>query len=136
MAPIKELTKKNWKQWTEQLPISYCYYQLDRKLNIQKLYINKSKRIFNQTIIQQIEEFIEKKTNSTLYVKTIYRLHNIFQNYSKILLHSDMEIITINQWGRMNNAQVKTKRAKIEQTVLEKEVLDLIQNEDFDGAQY
>ncbi|KAG9289078.1 hypothetical protein G9A89_022387 [Geosiphon pyriformis] len=97
MAPTEELTKKNWKQWTEQLPISYCYYQLGQKLNIQELYIDKSKRIFNQDIIQQIEEFIGKKTNSTLYVKTIYQLHNIFRNYPKILLHSDIETITINQ---------------------------------------
>ncbi|KAG9294224.1 hypothetical protein G9A89_021583 [Geosiphon pyriformis] len=47
MAPTEEITKENWKQWTEQLPILYCYYQLGRKLNIQELYINKSKRIFN-----------------------------------------------------------------------------------------
>ncbi|KAG9288238.1 hypothetical protein G9A89_021269 [Geosiphon pyriformis] len=66
-----------------------------------------SVRIFNQDIIQQIEEFIGKKTNSTLHVKTMYQLHNIFQNYPKILLHSDMETIIINQWGRMNNTQVE-----------------------------
>ncbi|KAG9306923.1 hypothetical protein G9A89_000791 [Geosiphon pyriformis] len=97
MAPTEELTKENWKQWTEQLPISYCYYQLDQKLNIQELYIDKSKRIFNQDIIQQIEEFIGKKTNSTLHVKTMYQLHNKFRNYPKILLHSNIETITINQ---------------------------------------
>ncbi|KAG9294719.1 hypothetical protein G9A89_008198 [Geosiphon pyriformis] len=97
MAPTEKLTKKNWKQWTEQLPILYCYYQLGRKLNIQELYIDKSKKIFNQNIIQQIEEFIGKKTNSTLHGRTIYQLHNIFQNYPEILLYSDMEIITINQ---------------------------------------
>ncbi|KAG9291654.1 hypothetical protein G9A89_022073 [Geosiphon pyriformis] len=97
MTPTEELTKKNWKRWTEQLPILYCYYQLGRKLNIQELYINKSKRIFNQDIIQQIKEFIGKKMNSTLHVKTMYQLHSIFQNYPEILLHSNMETITINQ---------------------------------------
>ncbi|KAG9286432.1 hypothetical protein G9A89_014598 [Geosiphon pyriformis] len=124
MAPTEELTKENWKQWTEQLPILYCYYQLGRKLNIQELYINKSKRIFNQNIIQQIEEFIGKKMNLTLH------------NYPEILLHSDMKTITINQWRKMNNTQVENVKNKVEQTILEKKVLELIQNEDFDGAQY
>ncbi|KAG9291581.1 hypothetical protein G9A89_022000 [Geosiphon pyriformis] len=121
MAPTEELTKENWKQWTEQLPISYYYYQLGQKLNIQELYINKSKRIFNQNIIQQIKEFIGKKMNSTLHVRTIYQLHNIFQNYPKILLHSDIETITINQWGRINNTQIEDMKNRVEQTILEKE---------------
>ncbi|KAG9307609.1 hypothetical protein G9A89_023174 [Geosiphon pyriformis] len=121
MAPTEKLTKENWKQWTEQLLISYCYYQLSQKLNIQELYIDKSKRIFNQDMIQQIEKFIGKKTNSTPHVKTMYQLHNIFQNYSEILLHSDMETITINQWGRINNTQVKNVKNRVKQTILEKE---------------
>ncbi|KAG9285377.1 hypothetical protein G9A89_010852 [Geosiphon pyriformis] len=136
MVPTEELMKENWKQWTERLPISYCYYQLGQKLNIQELYINKSKKIFNQDIIQQIKKFIRKKTNSTLHIRTIYRLYNIFQNYPKVLLYSDIETITINQWGRMNNTQVEDMRNRVEQTILEKEVLELIQNEDFNGAQY
>ncbi|KAG9291564.1 hypothetical protein G9A89_021983 [Geosiphon pyriformis] len=102
---------KNNKNWTDNLieKVKNTF----GKIPIMELYINKSKRIFNQNIIQQIEEFIGKKINSTLHVKTMYQLHNIFENYPEILLHSDMETITINQWERMNNTQVEDIRNRV-----------------------
>ncbi|KAG9306554.1 hypothetical protein G9A89_004751 [Geosiphon pyriformis] len=56
------------------------------------------------------------------------------QIQEKILLHSDMKTITINQWGRINNTQVEDVKNRVEQTILEKKVLELIQNEDLDKA--
>ncbi|KAG9300383.1 hypothetical protein G9A89_010007 [Geosiphon pyriformis] len=55
-------------------------------------------------------------------------------NYPEILLHSDIETITINQWRRMNNIQVEDMRNRVEQTILEKKVLELIQNKNFNRA--
>ncbi|KAG9295579.1 hypothetical protein G9A89_003882 [Geosiphon pyriformis] len=61
----QELTKKTWNWWIQQFPQNYCYFYLGQHVNIQNLYMDKTKQLFDKRILQQLEHFVGKNNLST-----------------------------------------------------------------------
>ncbi|KAG9296695.1 hypothetical protein G9A89_001327 [Geosiphon pyriformis] len=105
--------------------------------------MNKTKQLFNTTILQQLKQFVGKK-NLVTQARAIYRLHTGFQNRPEILLNAEMNTVTINQMEKITNAQFEELQNKITQIILEKEVqkilktreLELKNLKNLDRAQY
>ncbi|KAG9286351.1 hypothetical protein G9A89_014517 [Geosiphon pyriformis] len=112
-------------------------------MNIQNLYTNKTKQLFDTTILQQLEQFV-KKNNLITQAKAIYWLHTGFQDQPEILLNTEIDTVTVNQMRKLINAQFEELQNKITQIILGKEVQELLKNGeleledlgDFNGAQY
>ncbi|KAG9284598.1 hypothetical protein G9A89_004640 [Geosiphon pyriformis] len=83
-ALYQELTKKTWNWWIQQFPRNYCYFYLGQHINIQNLYTDKTKQLFNKKILQQLEHFV-RKNNLTTQAQAIYQIHTTFQNRPEIL---------------------------------------------------
>ncbi|KAG9302344.1 hypothetical protein G9A89_008836 [Geosiphon pyriformis] len=73
----QELTRETWTWWIQQFPKNYCYFYLRQHVNIQNLYTDKTKWLFNTTILQQLEHFVGKNNLST-QARAIYRIHTAF----------------------------------------------------------
>ncbi|KAG9307670.1 hypothetical protein G9A89_023235 [Geosiphon pyriformis] len=114
---ISELTPDTFSNLKTKFPINYCYYQLEKHLNIQTLYSKDSTKVFDKTTIQLLEPFIGK-TNTTFHSKTVYRIFKAFENCHKLLLDSTMNIITTNSIGRLTNSQFQELQQQINNTVL------------------
>ncbi|KAG9306654.1 hypothetical protein G9A89_004201 [Geosiphon pyriformis] len=114
---------------------NFCYFYLEQHMNIQNLYTDKTKRLFNTTILQQLEQFVEKN-NLTTQARAIYWL--------QILLNTEINTVTVNQMGKLTNAQFEKLQNKITQIIFRKKVQKLLKNReielgnlgDLDGAQY
>ncbi|KAG9299198.1 hypothetical protein G9A89_013846 [Geosiphon pyriformis] len=139
----QELIKETWKWWIHKFPRNFCYFHLEQHLNIQNLYTDKTKQLFDTTILQQLEQFVGKN-NLTTQAKAIYQLHAGFQDRLKILLNPEMDSITVNQIKKINNTQFEELQNKITQVILEKEVQEILKDrelklgdlENFNRAQY
>ncbi|KAG9306639.1 hypothetical protein G9A89_004186 [Geosiphon pyriformis] len=117
----QELTKKTWNWWIQQFPRNYCYFYLGQHVNIQNLYTDKTKRLFDTRILQQLEHFVRKNNLST-QIRAIYRIHTAFQDQPEILLDKAINTVTSNQLGKITNAQFKKLQIQITQIILKKEV--------------
>ncbi|KAG9286655.1 hypothetical protein G9A89_012205 [Geosiphon pyriformis] len=53
----QKLTRENWTWWTQQFPKNYCHFHLGQHVNIQNLYTDKTKWLFDTTILRQLEQF-------------------------------------------------------------------------------
>ncbi|KAG9304368.1 hypothetical protein G9A89_019930 [Geosiphon pyriformis] len=73
----QELTKENWTWWTQQFPKNYCHFYLGQHVNIQNLYTDKTKQLFDTTILRQLEQFVGKN-NLTTQARVIYQLYMEF----------------------------------------------------------
>ncbi|KAG9302019.1 hypothetical protein G9A89_021063 [Geosiphon pyriformis] len=124
----QELTKETWNWWIQQFSQNYCYFYLGQHINIQNLYTDKTKQLFDKRILQQLEHFLGKNNLST-------------QNKPEILLNKAMDMVTSNQLGKITNAQFEELQTQITQVILKNEIQKILQEEklhelDFDGAQY
>ncbi|KAG9286787.1 hypothetical protein G9A89_012337 [Geosiphon pyriformis] len=99
----QELTRETWTWWTQQFPKNYCYFYLEQHINIQNLYTDKTKWLFDTIILRQLEQFVEKN-NLTTQARAIYWLYMRFQNRPEILLNTAMDTVTSNQLRKMTNA--------------------------------
>ncbi|KAG9289119.1 hypothetical protein G9A89_022428 [Geosiphon pyriformis] len=70
----QELTKENWTWWMQQFLKNYCHFHLEQHVNIQNLYTNKTKQLFDTTILRQLEQFVEKN-NLITQAQAIYQLY-------------------------------------------------------------
>ncbi|KAG9284832.1 hypothetical protein G9A89_003755 [Geosiphon pyriformis] len=136
----QELTKETWNWWIQQFPRNYCYFYLGQHINIQNLYTNKTKRLFDKRILQQLEHFVRKNNLST-QARAIYRIHTAFQDKPEILLNKAMDMVTSNQLRKITNAQFEEVQTQITQVILENKIQEILQEGelhelDFDGAQY
>ncbi|KAG9295502.1 hypothetical protein G9A89_013531 [Geosiphon pyriformis] len=136
----QELTKKTWNWWIQQFPRNYCYFYLGQHVNIQNLYMDKTKRLFNKRILQQLEHFV-RKNNLFTQARAIYRIHIVFQDKPEILLNRAMDMVISNQLEKITNAQFEKLQIQITQVILENEIQEIFQEGklhelDFDGAQY
>ncbi|KAG9290323.1 hypothetical protein G9A89_007054 [Geosiphon pyriformis] len=61
----QELTGETWTWWMQQFPKNYCHFHLGQHINIQNLYTNKTKQLFDTTILRQLEQFVEKNNLTT-----------------------------------------------------------------------
>ncbi|KAG9297714.1 hypothetical protein G9A89_011229 [Geosiphon pyriformis] len=127
----QELTKKTWNWWTQQFSKNYCYFYLGQHVDIQNLYMDKTKWLFNNTILQQLESFV-KKNNLSTQARAIYRIHAVFQDQPEILLDKAMDTVTINQWGKITNAQFEKLQTQIIQIILEKKIQEIVQEEELE----
>ncbi|KAG9306826.1 hypothetical protein G9A89_005727 [Geosiphon pyriformis] len=75
----QEFTKETWTWWMQQFLKNYCHFHLGQHINIQNLYTNKTKQLFNTTILGQLEQFMGKN-NLTTQARAIYWLYMGFQN--------------------------------------------------------
>ncbi|KAG9306859.1 hypothetical protein G9A89_005760 [Geosiphon pyriformis] len=99
----QELTKETWNWWIQQFPQNYCYFYLEQHVNIQNLYTDKTKQLFDKRILQQLEHFVRKNNLST-QARAIYQIHTAFQDKPEILLNRAMDMVTSNQLGKITNA--------------------------------
>ncbi|KAG9284346.1 hypothetical protein G9A89_023603 [Geosiphon pyriformis] len=51
----QELTRETLTWWMQQFPKNYCYFHLEQHVNIQNLYVDKTKWLFDTTILRQLE---------------------------------------------------------------------------------
>ncbi|KAG9287636.1 hypothetical protein G9A89_023986 [Geosiphon pyriformis] len=93
-----------------------CYFYLGQHVNIQNLYTDKTKQLFDITILQQLEQF----------------LHTGFQNRLEILLNTEIDTVTVNQMRKIINAQFEELQNKITQIILGKEVQELLNNKELE----
>ncbi|KAG9297155.1 hypothetical protein G9A89_019436 [Geosiphon pyriformis] len=122
---------------------NFYYFYLGQYVNIQNLYMDKTRRLFNTTILQQLEQFVGKN-NLTIQARAIYWLHIGFQDRPEILLNTKMDTVIVNQMGKITNAQFEELQNKITQIILGKKVQELLKNEnlelrdlrDLDRVQY
>ncbi|KAG9293962.1 hypothetical protein G9A89_019300 [Geosiphon pyriformis] len=56
----QELTRETWTWWMQQFPKNYCHFHLGQHINIQNLYTDKTKQLFDTTILRQLEQFVRK----------------------------------------------------------------------------
>ncbi|KAG9288574.1 hypothetical protein G9A89_008446 [Geosiphon pyriformis] len=124
----------------QQFSRNYCYFYLGQYINIQNLYTDKTKQLFDKSILQQLEHFVGKNNLST-QARAIYRIHTAFQNRPEILLNKAMNMVTSNQLRKITNAQFEELQTQITQVILENKIQKILQegelNElDFNGAQY
>ncbi|KAG9303264.1 hypothetical protein G9A89_013590 [Geosiphon pyriformis] len=136
----QELTKETWNWWIQQFPRNYCYFYLGQHVNIQNLYTDKTKQLFDKRILQQLEHFVGKNNLST-QARAIYRIHTAFQNKPEILLNRAMDMVTSNQLGKITNAQFEELQTQITQVILENKIQEILQEGelhklDFNRAQY
>ncbi|KAG9287692.1 hypothetical protein G9A89_004095 [Geosiphon pyriformis] len=82
------------------------------KIITKGLYTDKTKQLFDTAILQQLEQFVEKNNLST-QARAIYWLHIGFQDRPEILLNPEINSITINQMGKITNAQFEKLQNKI-----------------------
>ncbi|KAG9285837.1 hypothetical protein G9A89_013262 [Geosiphon pyriformis] len=101
----QELTRETWTWWMQQFPKNYCYFHLEQHVNIQNLYTNKTKWLFDTTILKQLEQF----------------LYMGFQDQPKILFNTAIDTVMSNQLGKMTNTQFEELQTQITQVILEKE---------------
>ncbi|KAG9300727.1 hypothetical protein G9A89_023525 [Geosiphon pyriformis] len=125
-------------KWIQQFPRNYCYFYLGQYVNIQNLYTDKTKRLFNKKILQQLEHFVGKNNLST-QARAIYRIHTVFQDKPEILLNKAMNRVTSNQLRKITNAQFEELQTQITQVILENKIQEILQERefhelDFDGA--
>ncbi|KAG9286517.1 hypothetical protein G9A89_014683 [Geosiphon pyriformis] len=128
-ALYQELTKKTWNWWIQQFLRNYCYFYLGQHINIQNLYMDKTKQLFDKKILQQLEHFVGKNNLST-QARAIYRIHTAFQDRPEILLNKTMDMVTSNQLGKITNAQFKKLQTQITQVILENEIQEILQEEE------
>ncbi|KAG9289670.1 hypothetical protein G9A89_014405 [Geosiphon pyriformis] len=98
----QELIKKTWNWWIQQFPRNYCYFYLGQHVNIQNLYTDKTKQLFDKKILQQLEHFVGKNNLST-QAQAIYRIHTAFQDRPEILLNKAIDMVTSNQLRKIIN---------------------------------
>ncbi|KAG9307534.1 hypothetical protein G9A89_000013 [Geosiphon pyriformis] len=114
---IQKLQKKQKERHDNQLPEKPVEFKIEDK----NLYTDKTKRLFDTTILQQLEQFVGKN-NLTIQAKAIYQLHIRFQDRPEILLNLEMDSITVNQIGKITNTQFEELQNKITQAILKKKV--------------
>ncbi|KAG9298180.1 hypothetical protein G9A89_005448 [Geosiphon pyriformis] len=136
----QELTKETWNWWIQQFSQNYCYFYLGQHVNIQNLYMDKTKQLFDKKILQQLEHFVEKN-NLFTQAQAIYRIHTAFQDKPEILLNRAMDMVTSNQLRKITNAQFEELQTQITQVILKNEIQEIFQEEelhelDFNRAQY
>ncbi|KAG9296231.1 hypothetical protein G9A89_014823 [Geosiphon pyriformis] len=73
------------------------------KIMAKNLYMDKTKQLFDQRVLQQLEYFVEKSNLST-QARAIYRIHTAFQDKPEILLNRAMDMVTSNQLRKITNA--------------------------------
>ncbi|KAG9292009.1 hypothetical protein G9A89_017908 [Geosiphon pyriformis] len=100
----------------QQFPRNYCYFYLRQYINIQNLYMDKTKRLFDKRILQQLEHF----------TRAIYQIHTAFQDRPEILLNKAIDMITSNQLGKITNAQFEKLQTQITQVILENEIQKIL----------
>ncbi|KAG9286120.1 hypothetical protein G9A89_010134 [Geosiphon pyriformis] len=61
----QDLTRETWTWWMQQFPKNYCYFHLEQHVNIQNLYTNKTKWLFDIIILRQLEQFVRKNNLTT-----------------------------------------------------------------------
>ncbi|KAG9296566.1 hypothetical protein G9A89_015158 [Geosiphon pyriformis] len=88
----QELTGKTWTWWMQQFLKNYYHFHLEQHINIQNLYTDKTKWLFDTTILRQLEQFMEKN-NLITQARAIYRLYMGFQDQPKILFNTTMDTI-------------------------------------------
>ncbi|KAG9297546.1 hypothetical protein G9A89_001487 [Geosiphon pyriformis] len=61
----QKLTRETWTWWMQQFPKNYCHFDLGQHVNIQNLYTDKTKWLFDTTILGQLEQFVKKNNLTT-----------------------------------------------------------------------
>ncbi|KAG9289493.1 hypothetical protein G9A89_003652 [Geosiphon pyriformis] len=56
----QELIGETWTWWMQQFLKNYCHFYLEQYVNIQNLYTNKTKWLFDTTILRQLKQFVGK----------------------------------------------------------------------------
>ncbi|KAG9301071.1 hypothetical protein G9A89_015807 [Geosiphon pyriformis] len=110
------------------------------KIITKNLYTDKTKQLFDTTILQQLEHFVGKN-NLFMQAQAIYQIHTAFQDQPEILLNKTMDTVTSNQLEKITNAQFKELQTQITQVILKNKIQEIFQKGelkelDFDGAQY
>ncbi|KAG9286364.1 hypothetical protein G9A89_014530, partial [Geosiphon pyriformis] len=110
------------------------------KIMAKNLYTDKTKRLFDKRILQQLKHFVGKNNLST-QARAIYQIHTAFQDKPEILHNRAIDMVTSNQLGKITNAQFKELQTQITQVILENKIQKILQEGelhelDFDGAQY
>ncbi|KAG9304293.1 hypothetical protein G9A89_019855 [Geosiphon pyriformis] len=75
----QELTKETWTWWMQQFSKNYCYFHLRQHINIQNLYTNKTKQLFDTTILKQLEQF----ETALIYTYEEYRTRKIINHQAE-----------------------------------------------------
>ncbi|KAG9291146.1 hypothetical protein G9A89_013018 [Geosiphon pyriformis] len=91
-------------KWIQQFPQNYCYFYLEQHVNIQNLYTNKTKQLFDKKILQQLEHF----------------------DRPEILLNKAIDMVTSNQLEKITNAQFEELQTQITQVILENEIQKIL----------
>ncbi|KAG9298756.1 hypothetical protein G9A89_012824 [Geosiphon pyriformis] len=89
--------------------------------------------VYDRTATLSVE--IEVNTypnNLTIQAKAIYWLYTGFQDRPEILLNPELDFITVNQMGKITNAQFEKLQNRITQVILEKEVQKILENEELE----
>ncbi|KAG9295742.1 hypothetical protein G9A89_008970 [Geosiphon pyriformis] len=95
------------------------------KIIAKNLYMDKTKRLFDKKILQQLEYFLGKNNLST-QARTIYQIHTAFQDKPEILLNRAIDMVTSNQLGKITNAQFKELQTQITQVILENKIQEIL----------
>ncbi|KAG9301664.1 hypothetical protein G9A89_016734 [Geosiphon pyriformis] len=66
-----KLAIKEQQIWIQQFSKNYYHFHLGQHINIQNLYTDKTKWLFDTTILRQLEQFVEKN-NLTTQAQAIY----------------------------------------------------------------
>ncbi|KAG9296086.1 hypothetical protein G9A89_011938 [Geosiphon pyriformis] len=77
MTKIKLAIKEQ--QITQQFLKNYYHFHLEQHVNIQNLYTNKTKQLFDTTILRQLKQFV-RKNNLITQARAIYQLYLEFQD--------------------------------------------------------
>ncbi|KAG9294415.1 hypothetical protein G9A89_001920 [Geosiphon pyriformis] len=99
--------------------------------------MDKTKRLFNKRILQQLKHFVGKNNLST-QVQAIYQIHTAFQDKPEILFNRAMNLVISNQLEKITNAQFEELQTQITQkgttarlnlaTMLRKKLRKLLEN--------
>ncbi|KAG9290608.1 hypothetical protein G9A89_011571 [Geosiphon pyriformis] len=120
VTQYQELNIETWNWWIQQFPRNFCYFYLGQHMNIQNLYTDKIKRLFDTTILQQLNNLWGKQFNHTS------------KNQPEILLNTKIDTVTVNQIRKLTNAQFEELQNKITQIILKKEIQKLLKNRELE----
>ncbi|KAG9303480.1 hypothetical protein G9A89_018376 [Geosiphon pyriformis] len=88
--------------------------------------MDKTKRLFDKRILQQLEHFVGKNNLST-QARAIYRIHTAFQDKPEILLNKAIDMVTSNQLEKITNAQFEELQTQITQVILKNKIQEILQ---------
>ncbi|KAG9302887.1 hypothetical protein G9A89_022303 [Geosiphon pyriformis] len=101
-------------------------------------YTNTRKRLWDKVqrktentvdkIMAKVKLAIETQPKITQYQEAIYWLYTGFQDQPEILFNTEIDTVTVNQMGKITNAQFGELQDKITQIIFRKKVQKLLKN--------